>query len=275
MLWRTDLLLGLSSCGGSTRGVTAVVVRLVLLPPGGEVPCRSTHGRFFVCWWYGGGARVDQTVWWSARPPGGGWPGNGPDLGAPESARGKSPDLLPGSCGVHRERGGAGGVDGGEPTGAEAGALAPCTRRRGWRVSSVKGPFVLACFAAPRTGRVPAPDRDATGAVGAVVHHPHPAPGPRPGSGRTVAVGRGMPVAQVAPRRPHRRVRRPALAGGTGPGRSLSGAARRNSTRWNEVTRRGPLSGHSAGRRGVRGGSVRRLPVFSKAAARVSRALSS
>lgn len=34
-------------------------------------------------------------------------------------------------------------------------------------------------------------------------------------------------------------------------------------------------SGHRADSRGVRGGTVRRLPVFSKAAARVSRALSS
>lgn len=79
------------------------------------------------------------------------------------------------------------------------------------------------------------------------------------------------------------RVRSPRWPG-TGPPLSRRRAPRH---RWRRVRRgarrapaphttpAGPSSGHSAVRRGVRGGTVRRSPVFSKAAARVSRALSS
>ncbi|SNB71724.1 MULTISPECIES: hypothetical protein [unclassified Streptomyces] len=70
-----------------------------------------------------------------------------------------------------------------------------------------------------------------------------------------------------------RRRRRPAApAGHSAPPRDSEAAEAAD-----RALRRGPrgASGHWAGRRGVRGGSVRRLPVFSKAAARERRALSS
>ena len=91
MLWRTELLLSLSSCGGSTRGVAAAAVRLVVLPPGGEVPCRRSRQVFRLL--AVRRLRVsDLRRWRKLLLKRLRWPVNGPDLGFSAASEGKKSD---------------------------------------------------------------------------------------------------------------------------------------------------------------------------------------